>query len=332
LRLDFAPQTPDILASTRQHDFFKDHAMSSLRKDQQRPQTEAGEAPLTGEVQGPASGEAAAAPSGPIDKSNVMKSFYQRAIEERDEKIEKLEQDNKHLRAKIISASVSPAAAEGESDTDWDGDAYSQLKRSSDLGHQVVTTLMADKDKLTAEVAESKDKVMRTLAELENVRRRTEREKLDISKYAVSEFARDVIGLGDTIQRAIEHVPAEAAANDPALKSFLEGVQMMERELLATLERHGVVRDNPEGEKFDPNRHQAVMEKENPDVPPGTIVQVLQSGFMIGERTLRPAVVMVARGGSKTPKVVEAAPVEVPVEDAGAPQEPLQEPPKPDAT
>ncbi len=296
--------------------------MSSIRKDQ-RPQTETGDAPLSGDVQPPTTGEAAAA-TGPIDKSNVMKSFYQRAIEERDEEIEKLRQDNKHLRAKIISASSAAPADDGEKDGDWDGDAYSELKKSSDLGHQVVTTLMADKDKLTAELAESKDKVLRTLAELENVRRRTEREKLDISKYAVSEFARDVIGLGDTIERAIEHVPAEAAANDPALKSFLEGVQLMERELLATLERHGVVRVNPEGEKFDPNKHQAVMEKENPDVPPGTIVQVLQSGFMIGERTLRPAVVMVARGGAKAPKPVEPEPT-------AAAQEPLQEAPKPDA-
>ena len=301
--------------------------MSSIRKDQ-RPQTETGEAPLSGDVQSPTNSETSAS-TGPIDKSNVMKSFYQRAIEERDEEIEKLRQDNKHLRAKIISASVAAPANEADDNTgDWDGDAYSELKKSSDIGHQVVTTLLADKEKLVTEVAEAKDKTLRTLAELENVRRRTEREKLDISKYAVSEFARDVIGLGDTIQRAIEHVPADAAANDPALKSFLEGVQLMERELLATLERHGVVRVNPEGEKFDPNKHQAVMEKENPDVPPGTIVQVLQSGFMIGERTLRPAVVMVARGGAKAPKVVEP-----PASEAeGAAQEPLQEPPKPDAS
>ncbi len=301
--------------------------MSSIRKDQ-RPQTETGEAPLSGDVQSPTNSETSAS-TGPIDKSNVMKSFYQRAIEERDEEIEKLRQDNKHLRSKIISASVAAPANEADAIAgDWDGDAYSELKRSSDVGHQVVTTLLADKEKLTADLAEAKDKTLRTLAELENVRRRTEREKLDISKYAVSEFARDVIGLGDTIQRAIEHVPADAAANDPALKSFLEGVQLMERELLATLERHGVVRVNPEGDKFDPNKHQAVMEKENPDVPPGTIVQVLQSGFMIGERTLRPAVVMVARGGAKAPKVVEP-----PASEAeGAAQEPLQEPPKPDAS
>ena len=282
--------------------------MSSIRKDQQHPQSEAGDASRPGDAQAPASGEAA----GPIDKSNVMKSFYQRALEERDEEIEKLRQDNKHLRAKIISASGSAPAEADDNAGDWDGDAYSELKRSSDLGHQVVTALMADKEKLAADLAEAKDRTLRTMAELENVRRRTEREKLDISKYAVSEFARDVIGLGDTIQRAIEHVPTEAAASDSALKSFLEGVQLMERELLATLERHGVVRINPEGEKFDPNKHQAVMEQENLEVPPGTIVQVLQSGFMIGERTLRPAVVIVARGGAKTPKVVEPAPAAEP--------------------
>ncbi len=300
--------------------------MSSIRKDQQRPPAEPGEATLSGEVQSPSSGEPAA-PAGPIDKSNVMKSFYQRALEERDEEIEKLRGDNQRLRAKIISGE---GAGDAKSDDDGDAGNYTDLKRSSDLGHQVVTALMADKDKLTAELAEAKDRTLRTMAELENVRRRTEREKSDISKYAISEFARDVIGLGDTIQRAIDHVPAEAAASDAALKSFLEGVQLMERELLSTLERHGVVRVNPEGEKFDPNKHQAVMEQENPEVPPGTIVQVLQAGFMIGERTLRPAVVMVARGGAKVPKAAEVVaepPSETPQPVAGdAPAADLNEP------
>jgi molecular chaperone GrpE len=144
--------------------------------------------------------------------------------------------------------------------------------------------------------------MLRALAELDNVRRRTEREKLDISKYAISEFARDVIGIGDDVQRAIAHVPADAAASDPALKSFLEGVTLMERELLATLERHGVARLEPLGEKFDPNRHQAVMEQETLEVPAGMVVQVLQAGYVIGERTLRPAVVVVSKGGAKMPK------------------------------
>ena len=297
--------------------------MSSIRKDQQRPQTDAGEAPLSGEVQAPSSGEAT--PSGPIDKSNVMKSFYQRALEERDEEIERLRQDNQRLRAKIISGESTAGARTDEED---DAGDYAALKHAPDVNSQIVTSLMADKEKIAVELAEAKDRQLRTLAELENVRRRTEREKLDISKYAISEFARDVIGLGDTIQRAIDHVPTEAAANDPALKSFLEGVQLMERELLATLERHGVVRVNPEGEKFDPNRHQAVMEKENLDVPPGTIVQVLQAGFMIGERTLRPAVVMVARGGAKVAKVAEAA-AEPLMENPESAV--IEEPPKPDA-
>jgi len=278
--------------------------MSSIRKDPQRAKSDSDE-PETG----------AEAGSGPIDKSNVMKSFYQRAIEERDDEIERLRQDNQRLRAKIISGEAG-----GDSGTDLEAVAPSEttglsaarnelasLRRTSEVNAQLLFTLTEERDKFAAEAADAKDRMLRALAELDNVRRRTEREKLDISKYAISEFARDVIGIGDDMQRAIDHVPAEAAASDPALKSFLEGVQLMEREMLATLERHGVAKLAPMGERFDPNRHQAVMEEENPEVPAGTVVQVLQAGFVIGERTLRPAVVVVSKGGAKVPKAAPKA-------------------------
>jgi len=152
---------------------------------------------------------------------------------------------------------------------------------------------------LAAENAELRDRLLRTMAEMENLRRRTEREKSDTAKYAVSNFARDVLTVGDNLHRVIEHVPAEAAANDPALKSFLEGVELTQRELLNMLERHGVKRIDPVGQRFDPNNHQAMYEVPNPDVPEGTVVDVMQAGYTIGDRCLRPALVAVAKGGAK---------------------------------
>lgn len=156
---------------------------------------------------------------------------------------------------------------------------------------------------LKAENAELKDKLLRTVAEMENVRRRTERDKLDTAKYAISNFARDVLTIADNIQRTIDHVPAEAADKDPALKSFLEGVQVTERELLNVMERHGISRLDPKGERFDPNRHQAMFEVPNTEVPEGTIVEVVQAGYEIAERVLRPALVGVSKGGAKPVKV-----------------------------
>jgi molecular chaperone GrpE len=144
-----------------------------------------------------------------------------------------------------------------------------------------------------------RDRLLRTMADMENLRRRTEREKADNARYAISNFARDVLTVGDNLRRTIEHVPAEAAAQDPALKSFLDGVELTERELLNVLERHGVTRIDPVGQRFDPNCHQAMYEVQNPDVPEGTVVDVMQAGYVIGDRCLRPALVAVATGGAK---------------------------------
>jgi molecular chaperone GrpE len=160
----------------------------------------------------------------------------------------------------------------------------------------------ADLDALLTENAEMRDRLLRTMADMENLRRRTEREKADTARYAVTSFARDVLTVGDNLKRTIEHVPAEAAAQDPALKSFLEGVELTERELLNVLERHGVTRIDPLGQRFDPNCHQAMYEVPNPDVPEGTVVDVMQAGYTIGARCLRPALVAVAKGGAKPGK------------------------------
>jgi molecular chaperone GrpE len=162
--------------------------------------------------------------------------------------------------------------------------------------------LGADLDALLAENAEMRDRLLRTMADMENLRRRTEREKADTARYAISNFARDVLTVGDNLKRTIDHVPQEAAAQDPALKSFLEGVELTERELLNVLERHGVTRIDPLGARFDPNCHQAMYEVQKADVPEGTVVEVMQEGYVIGDRCLRPALVAVAKGGAKPTK------------------------------
>src|SRR3977135_3239234 len=153
---------------------------------------------------------------------------------------------------------------------------------------------------LAKEAAESRDKMLRTLAEMENLRKRTAREVTDARTYGISGFARDVLEIADNLQRALDAVPAEAkAAADPGLKALIEGVELTERALLNTLEKNGVKKFDPSGEKFDPNFQQAMYEVPDPSVPSGTVVQVVQAGFMIGERVLRPALVAVSKGGAK---------------------------------
>jgi molecular chaperone GrpE len=157
----------------------------------------------------------------------------------------------------------------------------------------------AELEALITENADMRDRLLRTMADMENLRRRTEREKTDTARYAISNFARDVLTVGDNLRRTVEHVPAEAAAQDPALKSFLDGVEITERELLNVLERHGVTRIDPLGARFDPNCHQAMYEVPDPNVPEGTVVDVMQAGYVIGDRCLRPALVAVSKGGAK---------------------------------
>lgn len=152
---------------------------------------------------------------------------------------------------------------------------------------------------LAGEVADLKDRLLRAHAEMDNIRKRSEREKTETLKYAVSKFAHDILTVGDNFQRAIDAVPAQAAEKDPVLKSFLDGVTMTERELLNVLERHGIRRMQAHNEPFNPHQHQAVMETHNAEVPSGTVVQVLQAGYMIEDRVLRPAMVIVAKGGPK---------------------------------
>ena len=160
---------------------------------------------------------------------------------------------------------------------------------------------------LEAEAADLKDRLLRAHAEVENIRKRSEREKEETAKYAITRLAREIVNVGDNFQRAIDAVPPGAADQDSALKSFLEGVTMTERELLNALERYGIRRVQPMNEIFNPHLHQAVMEIARSDVPTGTIVQVFQAGFMIEDRVLRPAMVAVAKGGPR-PAPAEGSP------------------------
>ncbi|MBN8939488.1 MAG: nucleotide exchange factor GrpE [Rhizobiales bacterium] len=151
-----------------------------------------------------------------------------------------------------------------------------------------------------AEARDMKDRLLRTLAEMENLRKRTEREVADAKVYGVTSFARDMLSVADNMRRAFESAPAEAQAEDGPLKAFVDGISLTERELLKTLEKHGVKKIEPNGQKFDPNLHQAMFELPNPELPNGTVVQTVQAGFVIGERVLRPALVGVSKGGPKT--------------------------------
>lgn len=153
---------------------------------------------------------------------------------------------------------------------------------------------------LNEENTELKNKVLSVLADMENLRRRTEREIKDARQYAVANFARDMLAVSDNLFRALQAIPADARAGaDETLKNLLEGVELTDRDLQNKLTKNGVMKLSPEGEKFDPNFHQAMFEVQNPDVPNGTVVQVMQDGYKIGDRVLRPAMVGVSRGGPK---------------------------------
>lgn len=154
---------------------------------------------------------------------------------------------------------------------------------------------------LQAENAELRDRVLRSAAEMENLRKRTERDVADTRSYAIAGFARDMLSATDALSRALLVIPAETRETaEGTLKSLIEGLELAEREMQRLLGKHGVKPIEAAGQKFDPNKHQAMFEVPNPSVPEGTVVQVVQEGFAIGDRVLRPAMVGVAKGGGAT--------------------------------
>ena len=152
-------------------------------------------------------------------------------------------------------------------------------------------------DALQAENAALKDQLLRVAAEAENTKRRAEREANDARAYAIQRFARDLLGVADNLSRALQHEPV---ADDPAVKNFVLGVELTEKELAQAFERNGLKKvDPPRGSKFDPNLHQAMMEQPAADVEPGAVIQVMQAGYELMGRIVRPALVVVAaRGGA----------------------------------
>jgi len=149
------------------------------------------------------------------------------------------------------------------------------------------------------EIASLKDRLLRAIAETENLRRRSEREKAEATLYAASNFARDMLSVADNLGRALMSVDADQRENaDATLKALLDGVDATQRELHNVFERHGIVRFDPKGEKFDPYFHQAMFELPSPEATPGTVVETIQAGYRIGERVLRPAMVGVAKAAS----------------------------------
>ena len=153
---------------------------------------------------------------------------------------------------------------------------------------------------LKEEAGKSKDQLLRTLAEMDNLRKRTEREKAEATLYAASNFAREILSVSDNMDRALATTEADhlKEATEP-VKNLVAGVEMTRRELLNVFERHGIKRIDPMGEKFDPHFHQAMFEVPTNELPPGTVVQVMQAGFKIGERVLRPALVGVAKAAGQ---------------------------------
>lgn len=185
-------------------------------------------------------------------------------------------------------------------------------ERAEAMPENEQTTTEQHPDELTrlqTEHAEMRDRVLRTLAEMENLRKRTEREVADARAYAVSSFARDLLSVADNLDRALSAVPPDD--EDAALKSLVEGVAMTGRELQSTLAKHGVTKIEPApGEKFDPNLHQAMFEVPDPNLPSGSVVQVVVPGFAISGRLLRPAMVGVSKGGPKAAPNGEAGGVD----------------------
>jgi len=151
-----------------------------------------------------------------------------------------------------------------------------------------------------AEAADFKDKALRAMAEVENIRRRAQREREDAVRYAATSIARDLLSTADNLSRALASVN-EAQIADETTKSLLTGVAATERELLTAFEKNGIKRIDPKGERFDHNFHQAIFEVENTGKPAGTVVEVLQPGYILHDRLLRPAMVGVAKGGATPP-------------------------------
>lgn len=200
----------------------------------------------------------------------------------------------------------NPAEAEVEKKTDTNGQTAGQPEQPATAAQAAQTAAAVQAApaaeeriaQLEAEVANLKDQVLRAMAETENLRRRAQREREDTAKFAVANFAKDLVTVQDNLQRALEAVPADARETDELLKTLYVGVDATARQLATAFEKAGIQKLEPLGEPFDPNFHQVMFEVENTGKPAGSVVQVLQSGYTINGRLLREAIVGVAKRGS----------------------------------
>jgi len=190
---------------------------------------------------------------------------------------------------------TDPTARQGE-------DAVAETENGQPTAPQAEPVAADPLAEAKREAAQYKDRLLRTLAEMENLRKRTEREVTDARLYGIASFAREVLAVADNMHRALGAIgPELREQGDAQVKALIEGVELTERELMKALEKSGVRMFSPQGEKFDPNVHQAMLEIESTDVPPGHVAQVIQAGYMIGERVLRPALVAVAKAAKGPP-------------------------------
>ena len=244
----------------------------------------------------------------PHDRAGLRKAADELLREARKEDRAAARADRARADAEAAAAADPDYADDGERD-EWD-DLLDQVGGNSEPGLDagvVNEELQVRLEEAQASAAEEKERAMRITADMENLRRRTERELRDAKAFAVSNFARDMLDVADNLSRALDAVPE--GSDDPALKGLKEGVEMTGRTLDRTLEKHGVRKLEPVGEKFDPNFHQAMFKMPDPSQPKDTVAQVVQPGYAIGPRVLRPAMVGVTEGG---PKRVEQPPREEP--------------------
>lgn len=215
--------------------------------------------------------------------------------------------ENPEIPAADEAAAVNEAELQAEQDSTEGGDAPDTSEGDDP---EIVFEAPDRLAELEEQVADLNDKLLRAVAETENVRRRSQREKEDALKYATAGFATDIVSVADNLDRALESVAPESRAADPALDNLMTGVEMVKRELLTSFERAGITPVDVEGQLFDPACHEALFEIENPDLPAGTVMQVIQTGFRLRDRLLRPAKVGIAKGGPKPDASAAAGPEE----------------------
>lgn len=211
-------------------------------------------------------------------------------------------EDNKTTEDETQSAAAAAASDMAEADVaNGTGSAEAAGESGSDGGEDTLDALLVERDAL-------KDQLLRALADVENMRRRTERELETARRYGHTGFARDLVGAIDNLALALEAAPKdEAARTAEAIDGLVTGLEMSWKEIQATMERHGVRRISPQGEKFDYNFHQAMFEMPHPDHPPGTVVEVVQHGYVLHDRLLRPAMVGVSKAVDSSPEDDKAA-------------------------